>query len=208
MALVVVLVVTAWVAAGACLAVVMRRRGHELFPWLLPGVVFGPLLVPYAWDQLRRDRDAHPHVFSAGAKGTGAVDVLVGLDGSPESRAAMRAAVALLGPRIGRFALATVLDFETAMPDVELLEDAGWVDARRRFAAELAGTAATIEGVAPATVLLGGPPARSLAEYAEEHGYELLVIGRRGKGLSKMVLGSVASELVHRATVPVLIAGH
>jgi nucleotide-binding universal stress UspA family protein len=42
---------------------------------------------------------------------------------------------------------------------------------------------------------------------AAEDGYGLLVIGTRGAGLSSALLGSVATRLAARASVPVLVIG-
>jgi nucleotide-binding universal stress UspA family protein len=202
------LAILAWVAFGVALAVFMRRRGHDLFPWLLPGVVFGPLLLPYARGRLRNERPTGVQVLGEGGDRGGTIDVLVGIDGSPESRAAMRDALHILGTRVGRFTLATVVDYETAAPDRELRSDRSWHDPRVGLAADLATLAAMVPSAHAGTIFLTGQPARALAEYAHRNGYELIVVGPRGKGLSHVVLGSVASDLARGAKVPILIAGH
>jgi nucleotide-binding universal stress UspA family protein len=46
-----------------------------------------------------------------------------------------------------------------------------------------------------------------LPRLAAEGGYDLLVVGGRGSGLSKVVLGSTATALAAQAKVPVLLAG-
>jgi len=206
--LVALFALSGWLAFGLALAVLMRRRGHEMLPWLIPGLVLGPLLVPYARHQLRREARARARPVGGGTAAGGTVDVLVGTDGSPESRAATHAVLQLLGPRVGRLTLARVISFEAAMPDSDLLLDPDWEDVRERHAAELAELAAalrTFDGLA--AVLLPGEPARALSQYAERLGYELLVVGPRGKGLAHALLGSVAAELARHAKIPVLIAG-
>jgi nucleotide-binding universal stress UspA family protein len=55
--------------------------------------------------------------------------------------------------------------------------------------------------------LMSGPPARTLDTIAAEDGYGLLVVGARGAGMSSVLLGSVATKLAARASVPVLIIG-
>jgi nucleotide-binding universal stress UspA family protein len=48
--------------------------------------------------------------------------------------------------------------------------------------------------------------AASILNYAEENGVDLIVIGTRGKsGLKKMLLGSVASDIVVYSYCPVLV---
>jgi hypothetical protein len=61
--------------------------------------------------------------------------------------------------------------------------------------------------VIPELVLRWGQPAATLDRMAAEDGYGLLVIGARGAGLSSVLLGSVATRLAARASVPVLVIG-
>lgn len=50
-----------------------------------------------------------------------------------------------------------------------------------------------------------GPPAHTITEYAKSNGYDLIVIGTRGRtGLSRVLLGSVAENVVRHAPCPVL----
>jgi nucleotide-binding universal stress UspA family protein len=46
-----------------------------------------------------------------------------------------------------------------------------------------------------------------LPRLAAEGGYDLLVVGSRGTGLSKVLLGNTATTLAAQAKVPVLLAG-
>jgi nucleotide-binding universal stress UspA family protein len=61
--------------------------------------------------------------------------------------------------------------------------------------------------VTPELQLMSRPPARTLDTIAAEDGYGLLVVGARGAGMSSVLLGSVATRLAARASVPVLIIG-
>jgi nucleotide-binding universal stress UspA family protein len=55
------------------------------------------------------------------------------------------------------------------------------------------------------TRLLVGWPARTIAREARR-GYDLLVVGSRGRGaVSRALLGSTTQELLHRSRVPVLV---
>ncbi len=201
----------ALMCTGLVLAVVMGRRGHDPFGWWLLGTVLGPLALPLALSAERKRRSAVVRILRQGTPGGGPVDVLVGIDGSPEAAAALMAALDLLGPRLGRLTLAAVTH-----PD-------GSVEQRREVArscAELERRAAVAEtwltehallladrGCAPELVLEVGQPAEVLQRLAVEGGYDVLVAGTRGAGLSKAVLGSVARELVAHAKVPVLLSG-
>ncbi len=195
---VLVAVATVWLAIGLVLAIVMGRRGHNSFGWLVLGTVLGPFGVVLAFDARHSLEQLRPvplvgHVPATA--GTGPVDVLVGSDGSPESAAAMDAAVELLGDRLGRLTVATVVPF-------------GHIKEPERTAAEqlrqLVGASA---GRVPDLEVLHGHPSAALSQCAIEGGYELIAVGTRGKGLTKSILGSAASELARDSKIPVLLVG-
>ncbi len=49
--------------------------------------------------------------------------------------------------------------------------------------------------------------ARGITQYAEEHGYDHIVIGSGGKSaVKRLVLGSVSADVVNRAPCPVTVA--
>jgi nucleotide-binding universal stress UspA family protein len=51
-----------------------------------------------------------------------------------------------------------------------------------------------------------GPAADTIARCAEEGGYDLIVMGTHGHGaLSRLVMGSVTTQVLARCTVPVLV---
>ena len=113
--------------------------------------------------------------------------------GRPSRTAAVDAAVALLGDRLGRLTLATVVPF-------------GDVKAPERRAAEQLRRQAGRVPTADLEVL-HGHPSEALRQCAVEGGYQLIVVGTRGKGLTRAVLGSAATELARDSEVPVLLVG-
>ncbi|MEX2100128.1 MAG: universal stress protein [Acidimicrobiia bacterium] len=137
----------------------------------------------------------------AGTHGKGSLRVLVGVDGSDEARTALRTAIRLLGPRLGALTLASVIDYDTAMSD-EPWPERDRALAELEWCAQLAGDK---ECPSAGTVLLAGVPSEALVRHAREHGHDLLVIGTRGRGASKLVLGSVASRVARHVDVPVLL---
>ena len=189
-----------WILIGITAAIVMRRRGHSLFSWGLLGAVFGPLVVVFALDAVRREGEATPATVHTGAPGRGPVDVLVGIDGSPESEAALDAAIALLDGRIGRLVLATVVDYDAA--------DSGmpreYIDGAK---AKLEAHASVGVVPAPGMVLLPGRADEALPRYARREGFDVIVVGARGAGGSRAVLGSVAEALARGTGIPVLLGG-
>jgi nucleotide-binding universal stress UspA family protein len=54
--------------------------------------------------------------------------------------------------------------------------------------------------------LFVGDPAEVVARFASEQGCDEIIIGTRGlSGISSLLLGSVASKIIHHATVPVVL---
>jgi nucleotide-binding universal stress UspA family protein len=191
----VVLVVAAvWLAVGLTLSVVMGRRGHDAFSWLILGTLFGPLGAIFAIEARSEERSRPELVAQRKSSGAGPVDVLVGVDGSADSRAALITATELLGPRLGRLTLATVIPYDCGFD----------LERTARAALEQQGEAL---GGGPRLELLHGRAASVLLERAAEDGYDLLVIGTRGAGASKAVLGSTAVAVARSAKVPVLLMG-
>lgn len=67
----------------------------------------------------------------------------------------------------------------------------------------------TVEGVRCEHHYLEGDPADEVLRYADEGGFDLIVVGSHGRtGLSRMLMGSVAEEIVRRAECPVLVVKH
>jgi nucleotide-binding universal stress UspA family protein len=185
-----------WLAIGLTLALLMARRGHSAFQWFIVGSVLGPLSLPLAMSAIREERPLTRDLIQ-GVSGGGRIDVLVGVDGSSESEAALRSAVDLLGGAIGRLTLASVITFDN--DSTQARENAA------RAAQGLAATATATTGHEPGTVLLSGQPGEALVEHANNEGYGLLVVGRRGKGASKVLLGSTAVRVANASEIPVLI---
>jgi nucleotide-binding universal stress UspA family protein len=196
------IVLGVWGGIGVLSSLVMARRGHHPFTWFLLGAVFGPLVLVFVAEALVAEQHGRSEVVHAGSASGGPLSILVGIDGSPESVGALRTAIALLGSRIGRLTLAEVVDYETA---------GGGLPAERRHAdnqlSVLTQEAAALAGLDPATVVLAGRPADALLEAALDARCHLLVIGGRGHGATKAVLGSVARQLTANAPLPVLVVG-
>ena len=193
-----VVIGAAWVAIGLVLSTVMGRRGHDGFSWLVLGTVLGPLAVVLAVEAGRHNELLRPAPVTGGASvsaGNGAVDVLVGYDGSPQSSAAIEAVSGLLGDRLGRLMVTTVIPYGDVREPERLA-----TEALRRLIGRVPGTAPQFE-------ILHGHPSTALSQYASERGYELIAVGSRGGGLTHAVLGSAASELARDSKVPVLLVG-
>jgi len=190
----VIVAAVCWLSIGLTLSLAMGRRGHDAFAWLILGTLFGPLGAIFAVEARGQEEIRPELVARRGMSGSGPVDVLAGIDGSPESWAALGAAFEILGSRLGRLTLATVIPFDCG------------ADRQRAARAQLE-QAGTIVAGEPRLEVLHGRPAPALLDRAVEDGYDLVVIGTRGSGASKALLGSTALDVARSAKVPVLLMG-
>lgn len=196
------IIAAAWIGIGLVSAMIMGRRGHSPVEWWILGAILGPLVVALALgriqDEIEMAKRFRHDSSSRIERGPDRLDVLIGLDGSPEAAGAMARTVQMLEPAIGSVTLATVIDFGFA-------DTPGGSEGIAEIEKQLAENAARIANKPVETRILVGHPADALSSFAREHGCELIVVGARGRGLSKALLGSVAQRLASRADVPVLI---
>ncbi|PVZ06825.1 universal stress protein [Actinomycetospora cinnamomea] len=132
--------------------------------------------------------------------------VVVGVDGSPASTAAIDFAVAA-ADAAGCPLVAVHTRWDVLVgPELEPLLDWGAisVDERRVLAEQLAGRATTHPDVRVIPVVERSHPSRVLLSRAR--GARLLVVGTRGRGgFTGLLLGSVSRTMVHRAPCPVAV---
>jgi nucleotide-binding universal stress UspA family protein len=131
--------------------------------------------------------------------------VVVGIDGSPQSKQAL--AWAVDEARLRGLGLRVIYAFPAMVsilgttaheyyPKVES-------EAKARFEEALAA-APSLEGLDVERTLVAGNPAELLVE--ESRGAALLVVGASGRGsFSGMLLGSVSMHAVHQAHCPVVV---
>lgn len=181
------LALAGWLAIGAAVATIMWRRGFDGWAWFVAGVFLGPFAIGPAL--VRRSK----HVEIERLSDSALVDVLAGIDASSASRAAVACATSLLGPRFGRLTLATCVPIDSSPEAIRIAK------------AELAETAATLARWAPSEEVITGRAAEELPRVAAEAGYDLIVVGTSGAGLSKKLLGSTSRGIARDSKVPVLL---
>jgi nucleotide-binding universal stress UspA family protein len=131
--------------------------------------------------------------------------IVLGLDGSENSKRAVPAAVELARMGGGRIVIAHVDERVAGKGGVVSLR-ADEPDIREDIQAEAdrisaEGVDATVEN---ASSVLGGP-AQSIAEIADEADADLIVVGTRGHSpIPGLLLGSVTNRLLHISKRPVL----
>ena len=120
--------------------------------------------------------------------------ILVGFDANPSAQPALEMAAILA--KANRVPVTLVSVVKEDNPSGPVL-------------AELAGEAAALlrlEGIEAEVRIVGGTPAAALVEVAHETGADLIVLGKRQGGLSRLLPGSPTDHLIGASEWPVLIA--
>jgi len=129
--------------------------------------------------------------------------IAVAYDDTPEAKAALERA-----EEIARACRATIVVFTVAAPPAVVPGASGYTPTIPPQAGSIVTrTVKSVDERLGATGrALAGVPAGAIAEACEEAGADLLVAGSRGYGpLRRVLLGSVSTQLVHRAPCPVLV---
>ncbi len=136
--------------------------------------------------------------------------VLVGFDGSPDATEAMRAATAVAARDGGHVvALCVVRQPPHADGDHEGNEASGRL--RQHAEAvfeELRRDQPSVPGVRTSVKVVYADrddPGRVVTDYAAQHGFDMLVLGRHGDGARRKKLGRVADAAIEASGVPVLL---
>jgi nucleotide-binding universal stress UspA family protein len=134
--------------------------------------------------------------------------IVVGTDFSEDARAAFRWAIEIAHERGARIVLTHAVAIAMPVAPEVLPMDDRWYRALEESArAELDSWAQLARSKdVPVEIVLGfEPAATSVLELAKNRRADLLVVGTRGlTGLRRLVLGSVATRIVRRASCPVV----
>ena len=132
--------------------------------------------------------------------------LLVPLDGSPQSKAALEYAVETVPE--SEIVVIYVLNPAVAATGVDGTIPDSAFDEQRQFAEELFADARDIadEDRIVETELLAGRAATEIVEYATKNGIDEIVMGSHGRdGAARLLLGSVSETVVRRSPVPVTV---
>jgi nucleotide-binding universal stress UspA family protein len=132
--------------------------------------------------------------------------IVVGFDGSPASHVALSRAIQRVGPS-GKLYLVHAWTVPEAWRGRGTYQP--YMD-RELTAAEAVLDAAVaahpgLEGITWESELIGAPAAKAIADVAEARDADEIILGTRGFGRVRALLGSVAHELIHLAPCPVTV---
>ncbi|MCL5067585.1 MAG: universal stress protein [Thaumarchaeota archaeon] len=138
--------------------------------------------------------------------------ILVAVDGSENADRAVKVASRIAKDNNADLTVLHVILLPPAVYSGDVAIDIGKIESEARVGAEkIVSTASSLaeeEEVKPKTAVVQrmDSAARGITEYANENAIDLIVVGTRGLGgFKRLVLGSVASGVVHHAHCSVLI---
>lgn len=192
--------VVVWVSTGLATGWWMARRGHDA-RWTLIAVILGPLFVPIAYERAERGPrsvEAKPvGRWEAAAGEASELRVMIGYDGSVHAQHALQAALRLFGSSGAVLELVAVVSHDDRTDPASAVLDT----AKQRLAA----VAAAVDEAPVGYAILAGPPGQCLRWFAEDQRADVVVVGKRGRGMSTRMLGSVTEYLTAHCAVPVLV---
>lgn len=196
------LAIILWLALVIASAVVVsyfaHRWGRDPFGWVLLCAAMGPIALVGLLGTRKTDRARLARPPEMGAQ-SGDSPIVIACDGSKGSARLGEQAAATY--RTGHdVILLTVLPYEA-----ERQEESA--DVRKR-AGDMTRTVSTLleeRGIPSRIVVRYGPPGEVIVAFANEVGASLIIIGRRGSGLTRALLGSVSGHVAEHAQIPVAL---
>ncbi|MGP4060292.1 universal stress protein [Halobacillus litoralis] len=134
--------------------------------------------------------------------------ILLATDGSDHSSRAIEQTLKMVEPYKDQVTIDLIyaVDGESSKEDVLKYGDSHTATMKRKE--KFLGSVQEIEekGVKAEVIILHGNPAEVITEYANEHEYDCVVIGSRGRNkLQTLILGSVSHKLVKYIQSPVIV---
>jgi nucleotide-binding universal stress UspA family protein len=191
-------VIITWLVIVVVTAVVVsflaHRWGRDPFGWVLLSAVMGPIALVGLIGVHSADRARGAPEATSTKSGA----VVVACDGSDVSERLAQHVLASTS-RDDDIVLLVVLPFEA--------EESPSADNDRNTERMTVGVSDALErdGRSPRVVVRYGPPGEAIVRFADEESASLIVIGRRGSGLTRALLGSVSGYVVQHAKAPVAL---
>jgi nucleotide-binding universal stress UspA family protein len=176
------------------------RWGRDPFGWLLFAAVMGPIAIIALAGTRQSDREAGVRLEASGGR-DGADVVLIAADGSEPS---LQAARYVAEHHAGSAAVVlAVLPIERSQR-----ESAAEQAEHERAIEQMTSKAMDVLRAAGVDVRVEvgyGKPGEVIVGAAEQHKVETIVVGRKGAGLTKALIGSVSDHVVRHADAHVVV---
>jgi nucleotide-binding universal stress UspA family protein len=189
------------VIVSATIVVYLARRwGHDPFGWALLAAVMGPIALVALAGTHQSDRATRPHERMIRPRSTSG-PLLVAVDGSQAADALVQHAIDVW--QGGDVVVLHVVPYELQPQGPE--DDISIRTARD--ATERVTAALQRAGIPARLEVRYGIPGEAVVSCADELNARLILVGRRGSGLARTLLGSTSQYVVEHATRPVAVAG-
>ena len=150
--------------------------------------------------------------MSSDEKIVGIKSILVGIDGSENAIRAVKVASQIAKNNQAELTILHVMAIPSSVYSGNVYVPLDKIEEKMKLSGEkFVATAVSFaeeKGIKPKTVIAEGidSPARKITTYSEDNNIDLIVVGTRGLGgFKRLLLGSVASEVVHYAHCSVLV---
>ena len=133
--------------------------------------------------------------------------IVVGYDGSLASRAAVARAAQSAGED-GRIYIVHAYSLPAdylGIPNYQLLLDSALERAQELVGGIEDESGADLAGVTWETEVIGDSPARAITAVAKARNADEIIVGTRGFGRARALLGSVAHQVIHLAECPITV---
>ncbi|MBN8237218.1 universal stress protein [Halobacillus kuroshimensis] len=134
-------------------------------------------------------------------------NILIAADGSEHSIRTAERAAELAGLQMGaKITIIYVVDVDQSKTDVLTQGDKTVIDQKRKERLEPIEDVLQGKDISYEIVIRHGEPGPTIVHYANDHAFDIVIIGSRGlNALQEMVLGSVSHKVAKRAKCPVMI---
>ncbi len=189
-------------ASGLVATYLARRWGRDPFGWLLLSAAMGPIAIIALIGTRQSDVERSQVSRQQSSAQSGRPRVLIASDGSDAGLASARYVALAHGDAADVIVLA-VLPHEAQPSSGEQ----SMRDYEERVAASTDRTIDSLKraGISPRRVVAFGSPGEEIIRQADAEGAELIVVGRRGSGLSKAIFGSTSDYVLKNAKRPVTV---
>lgn len=197
-------VISSWLAivlvSMLVVGYVAARWGHDPFGWLFLAAVMGPIAIIALVGTRNREQSLAGAASPPRAPGE-VPRIIIGCDGSDAGRRIGEYVASAWGA--GAEVVLVVVEAHEAEPRSPAEETAQ----RQRIDACAAPARAALadSALTSRTVVAYGSPGEQIVRIAREEQASAVVVGRRGAGLSRAVLGSVSDHVVRHADQPVVV---